>query len=69
MVLYLLRLEKWRFSFPRLQDEIQVIRRYEGLYYTKLQSHVIFYLESRIYPLPSTIDSSQDYTIIYALLK
>ena len=43
---------------PHLQDEIKVIRRYEGWYYTKLVSYVIiFYLEtgwSCIRPLPST---------------
>ena len=45
-------------TFPHLQDEIKVIRRYEGWYYTKLVSYVIiFYLKtdwSHIPPLPST---------------
>ena len=50
-------LEKWRFTFPLLQEEIEAIRLYEGWYCTKLQSYVImFYLEthwSRILPLPN----------------
>ena len=45
-------------TLPHLQDDIKVIRRYEGWYYTKLVLYVmILYLEtdwSRIRPLPST---------------
>ena len=45
-------------TFPHLQDDIKVIRRYEGWYYTHLVYYYsIFYLEtdwSRIRPLPST---------------
>ena len=45
-------------TFPHLQDDIKVIRRYEGWYYTHLIYYYnIFYLEtdwSRIRPLPST---------------
>ena len=45
-------------TLPHLQDDIKVIRRYEGWYYTKLVLYVIIlYLEtdwSRIRPLPST---------------
>ena len=48
-----------------LQDDIKVIRRYEGWYYTKLVIYMmILYFEtdwSRIRPLPST-------TLIKALL-
>ena len=44
--------------FLRLQDNIKLIRRYEGCYYTRLDSYyIIFYFEtdwSRILPLPST---------------
>ena len=45
-------------TFPHFQDEKEVIRRYEGWYYTNLVYHYnIFYFEtdwSRIRPLPST---------------
>ena len=45
-------------TFPHLQDDIKVIRRYQGWYYTKLVIYIIiFYFEtdwSRIRPLPST---------------
>ena len=45
-------------TLPHLQDDIKVIRRYEGWYYTKLVLYVMkLYLEtdwSRIRPLPST---------------
>ena len=46
-------------TFPHLQDDIKVIRRYEGWYYTHLVYYYysIFYLEtdwSCIRPLPST---------------
>ena len=45
-------------TLPHLQDDIKVIRRYEGRYYTKLVLYVmILYLEtdwSHIRPLPST---------------
>ena len=45
-------------TFPHLQDDIKVIRRYEGWYYTKLVIYMmILYFEtdwSRIRPLPST---------------
>ena len=30
-------------TFPHLQDEIEIIRRYEGLYYTKLVSYMLSY--------------------------
>ena len=47
--------------FPTLsvfQTNIKMIRRYEGCYYTRLESYyIIFYFEtdwSRIRPLPST---------------
>ena len=44
--------------FLQLQDNIKLIRRYEGCYYTRLESYyIIFYFEtdwSRIRPLPST---------------
>ena len=46
------------YMFYQLQDPIKVIRRYEGCYYTRLESYyIIFYFEtdwSRIRPLPST---------------
>ena len=45
-------------TFPNLQDNIKVIRRYEGWYYTRLVSYYIkFRFEndwSRIRPLPTT---------------
>ena len=45
-------------TFPHFQDEKEVIRRYEGWYYTKLESYyIILYFEtdwSCIRPLPST---------------
>ena len=45
-------------TFPHFQDEKEVIRRYEGWYYTKLESYyIILYFEtdwSHIRPLPST---------------
>ena len=45
-------------TFPHLQDDIKVIRRYEGWYYTKVVIYMmILYFEtdwSRIRPLPST---------------
>ena len=45
-------------TFPHLQNDIKVIRRYEGWYYTHLVYYYsIFYFEtdwSRIRPLPST---------------
>ena len=45
-------------TFPHLQDDIKVIRRYEGWYYTHLvHYYTLFQLEtdwSRIRPLPST---------------
>ena len=45
-------------TFPHLQDNIKVIRRYEGWYNTRLVSYyIIFHFEtdwSRIRPLPST---------------
>ena len=44
--------------FLQLQDNIKLTRRYEGCYYTRLESfYIIFYFEtdwSRIRPLPST---------------
>ena len=44
--------------FPQLQANIELIRRYEGCYYTRLVSYyIIFDFEtdwSRIRPLPST---------------
>ena len=46
------------YTFYQFQDTIKVIRRYEGCYYTRLESYyIIFYFEtdwSRIRPLPST---------------
>ena len=46
------------YMFYQFQDPIKVIRRYEGCYYTRLESYyIIFYFEtdwSRIRPLPST---------------
>ena len=45
-------------TLPLLQRSIKIIRRYEGCYYTMLESYyIIFYFEtdwSRIRPLPST---------------
>ena len=45
-------------TLPLLQTNIKIIRRYEGCYYTRLESYyIIFYFEtdwSRIRPLPST---------------
>ena len=45
-------------TFLHLQDNIKVIRRYEGWYYTRLVSYyIIFRFEtdwSRIRPLPTT---------------
>ena len=44
--------------FLQLQDNIKLIGRFEGCYYTRLESYyIIFYFEtdwSRIRPLPST---------------
>ena len=44
--------------FLQLQDNIKLIGRFEGCYYTRLESYyTIFYFEtnwSRIRPLPST---------------
>ena len=42
-------------TFPHLQHEIQVIRRYEGWSYTKLQLYVIFYLETDWSSIPITM--------------
>ena len=46
------------YMFYQFQDPIKVIRRYEGCYYTRLESYyIIFYFEtdwSRIRPLPSS---------------
>ena len=51
-------------TFPHFQDEKEVIRRYEGWYYTRLQSYyIIFHFEthwSHIRPLPSTILKQKD---------
>ena len=55
-------------TFPHLQDDIKVIRRYEGWYYTHLVYYYrIFYFEtdwSRIRPLPST-NFKKTYIYIY----
>ena len=59
-------------TFPHLQDDIKVIRRYEGWYYTKLVIYMmILYFEtdwSRIRPLPSTtLMIYKDDNIIYVI--
>ena len=51
------------YMFYQFQDPIKVIRRYEGCYYTRLESYyIIFYFEtdwSRIRPLPSSTLTAQ----------
>ena len=52
-------------------DEIKIIRRYEGWYYTKLYHVIIFYLEtdwSRIHPLPSTTLTLLEYSAIFCFI-
>ena len=58
-------------TFPHLQDDIKVIRRYEGWCYTHLVYYYsIFYFEtdwSRIRPLPSTNLNSFPPKLIYLI--
>ena len=55
-------------TFPRFQDEKEVLRRYEGWYYIKLVSYyIIFHFEtgcSCICPLPSTTLIATDTSIM-----
>ena len=51
------------YTFNHLQDNMKMMRRYEGWYYTKFYSYyIILYFESdwiHIGPLPSTLDIVQ----------
>ena len=59
-------------TFPHLQDDIKVIRRYEGWYYTKLVIYMmILYFEtdwSRIRPLPSTTLTLRGLSLFFKIL-
>ena len=61
--------------FLQLQDNIKLFERFEGCYYTRLESYyIIFYFEtdwSRIRPLPSTtlkLTRSEVETIFYVMM-
>ena len=59
--------------FLQLQDNIKLIRRCEGCYYTRLESYyIIFYFEtdwSRIRQLPSTTLTNSIFVLIEKLFK